>query len=61
MKNKAIHDINTFMATDSNETILIGSDENGKDIQIVFSTIELLEWLDIDYMKNKAKQYIDNI
>lgn len=61
MTYKAIHDINTLMCNAENETILVGEDEHGKEIQIVFDTIELLEWLDIDYVKNKAIEYVKNL
>ena len=53
--------IEGFMSTADNETYLTGTDENGNDFQVIFSTIELLEWLDIDYMKEKAKEYINNL
>lgn len=58
---KRIHDINSFMSTKDNETYLVGKDENGKDFTMVFNTIELLEWLDIDYMKSQSKKYINNL
>lgn len=61
MQNKRLNDINTFMSTDDNETILQGTDEYGEDFSIVFNTIELLDWLDIEHMKNKAKTYITNL
>tara|TARA_R110001632_G_scaffold13447_9_gene46239 strand:+ start:1646 stop:1876 length:231 start_codon:yes stop_codon:yes gene_type:complete len=61
MQNKRLNDINTFMSTDTNETILQGTDEFGEDFSITFDTIELLDWLDIEHMKNKAKTYITNL
>jgi len=61
MQNKRLNDINTFMSNDDNETILQGTDEYGEDFSIVFDTIELLDWLDIEHMKNKAKTYITNL
>ncbi len=61
MQNKRLNDINTFMSTDTNETILQGTDEYGEDFSITFDTIELLDWLDIEHMKNKAKTYITNL
>jgi len=57
----ALHDINTFASTDSNETYLSGVNEHGEPTTIVFDTIELLDWLDIEYMKSKAIEYIKNI
>jgi len=63
MNNKitALHSINTFMATPDNETYIMGTDNNGDSLTIVFNTIELLEWLDIDYMKKKSITYINNL
>ena len=61
MQNKRLNDINTFMSTEDNETILQGTDEYGEDFSITFNTIELLDWLDIEHMKNKAKTYITNL
>ena len=58
---KRLHDIDTFMATEDNETILSGKDEMGVDFFIIFNTVELLEWLDIDYMKKQSKKYINNL
>ena len=61
MKNQRLNDINTFMSTEDNETILQGTDEYGEDFSIVFDTIELLDWLDIEHMKSKANKYITNL
>ena len=63
MNNKitALHSINTFMATSDNETYIMGTDSKGDSLTIVFNTIELLEWLDIDYMKKKSITYINNL
>jgi len=58
---KRLHDIDTFMATEDNETILSGKDEMGVDFFVIFNTVELLEWLDIDYMKKQSKKYINNL
>lgn len=58
---KRIHDIDTFMATEDNETILSGKDEYGNDFILIFSTLELLEWMDIEYMKKQSNKYINNL
>lgn len=58
---KRIHDIDTFMATEDNETFLSGKDEYGKDFMIIFSTLELLEWMDVEYMKKQSNKYINNL
>ena len=59
--SKSIHSINTFASTIENETIILGKDQNGDDLRLVLRTVELLEWLDIDYMKRQAKIYINNL
>ena len=56
-----LHDINTFMSTKDNETYLSGMNEYGEPTTIVFNTIELLEWLDVDYMKKQTIEYIKSI
>ncbi len=58
---KRLNNINTFQATADNETFLVGTDENGEDLTMVFSTVELLEWLDIDQMKQMLTKYINNL
>jgi len=58
---KRMNDINTFMSTEDNETCLSGTDEHGKEFTVWFNTIDLLEWLDIAYMKQKAKKHITNL
>lgn len=60
MKYKNLHEINTFHCKD-NEVYLSGKDEAGKEFTIVIDTIELLEWLDIRYMKKQALKYIDKL
>tara|TARA_R100001143_G_C3232262_1_gene75262 strand:- start:186 stop:392 length:207 start_codon:yes stop_codon:yes gene_type:complete len=55
-----IHDLHTF-SCNGQETYLSGKDENGNEITLVFSTIELLEMLDIDYMKEKLTKYIKEL
>ena len=61
MITKVIHDINTFACTKDNETFIHGKDEQGKEIRLLFNTIELLEWLDISYMKHRSEGYIKNL
>jgi hypothetical protein len=56
-----LHDINTFMSTKDNETYLSGINEKGESTTIVFSTVELLEWLDVDYMKKQTIEYVKNL
>ena len=53
--------INTFQSTSDNETYFVGTDENGQETVVIFDTIELLEWLDISYMKKQSKKYISKI
>tara|TARA_R100000773_G_C4158669_1_gene77518 strand:+ start:361 stop:543 length:183 start_codon:yes stop_codon:yes gene_type:complete len=60
MKYKNLHDINTFACSD-NEVYLSGKDENGKDLTIVLSAFEVLEWLDMKYIKKQTLKYIDKL
>jgi hypothetical protein len=60
MKYKNLHHINTFHCKD-NEVYLSGNDENGEEFTIVLNSIELLEWLDIKYIKQQTLQYIDKL
>ena len=61
MEYKRIHSINTFSASEEDETYLVGKDENGNDFHLTMSTFELLEWIDIDYLKQKTIRYIKNM
>lgn len=54
-----LNDIDTFSCNE-NETYLGGKNEWGEPVVIVFDTYDLLEWLDIDYMKEQLKKHIDN-
>ena len=54
------HNINTYQTVE-NETYLGGTNSNGEDITLVFSTIDLLEWLDINHMKKEAIKYINEL
>ena len=57
---KSIHDINSFCCHD-NELYLSGLDEYGQDITLVFNAIEILEWLDIEYMRRQSIKYINQL
>jgi hypothetical protein len=60
MKLKRLN-IRAFHANKENETYLTGTDENGKEIQIVMSTIEVLEYIDKEYLKQSLTEYIKNL
>tara|TARA_Y100000310_G_scaffold149029_1_gene148331 strand:+ start:7034 stop:7333 length:300 start_codon:yes stop_codon:yes gene_type:complete len=60
MKTKTLHYINSYQCH-RNEVYLVGKDEYGKDFTIVFGTIELLECIDIPYMKEQAIKHIKEI
>tara|TARA_R110000765_G_C18559280_1_gene563435 strand:+ start:66 stop:248 length:183 start_codon:yes stop_codon:yes gene_type:complete len=57
---KNLHDINTFACSD-NEVNLSGTDEDGKDLTIVLNAFELLEWLDMKYIKEQTLKYIEKL
>ncbi len=58
-KHVGFHNINTYQVVE-NETYLGGINSDGEDVVMVFTTIELLEWLNIDYMKKEAIKHINN-
>jgi|TARA_R100000084_G_C4643077_1_gene144992 hypothetical protein len=60
MKYKNLHDINSFACHD-NEVYLSGTDENGNNLTIVLNAFELLEWVDINYIKKQTLKYIDDL
>ena len=54
------HNIDTYQ-TYRNETFITGTNSDGENITLVFSTIDLLEWLDIDHMKKETIKYIKEL
>ena len=57
---KNLHDINTFSCS-NNEIYLSGTDEDGKDFTIILNGIEILEWLDIKYIKEQTLKSIQEL
>ena len=57
-KEIQILEICTFMSTNENETFFSGTDDEGNEATVVFNTIDLLKWVDVDWMKLKSKEYI---
>ena len=60
MNYKNLHDINTFSCSD-NEIYLSGTDENGDELTIVLNAFEILEWLDIKFIKKQTIKYIKKL
>ena len=60
MNIKNLHDINTF-ACSNGELYLSGKDENGEDMTIVFDSYEILQWLDIKYIKKQTIKHIKEL
>lgn len=54
------HSIDSYQ-TYRNETYLGGINSDGEEVTLVFTTIELLEWLDIDHMKKEAIKHIKQL
>mgnify|MGYP003680994997 CR=1 FL=1 len=54
------HNIEVYQTVE-NETYIGGTNSDGENITLVFSTIDLLEWLDIRHMKKEAKKYINEL
>ena len=60
--HKRLHEINTFQCLD-NELYLRGKDEMGEDFTVCFDAFNFLEWIDkeqIDYIKQKVIEYVEN-
>ena len=60
--HKRLHEINTFQCVE-NELYLRGKDEMGEDFTLCFDAFNFLEWIDkeqIDYIKQKVIEYIEN-
>lgn len=57
---KNLHDINTFACNDG-EVYLSGKDEDGEDITIVFDSYEMIQWLDIKYIKKQTIKHIKKL
>ena len=58
--HKRMNDINTFQCVD-NELYLRGTDEYGRDFQVVFDAYNFLDWIDtenIEYIKEQLIKYI---
>ena len=60
MISKRLNNINTLQCVD-NELYLVGVDEYGKDFTIVLNAIDVLEWIDIEYIKGQTLKYIDKL
>jgi len=41
--------------------VFIGGKSNGEDVTLVLSSIELLEWLDMKYIKKESIKYIKSL
>ena len=59
-KYVGFHNVNTYQTVE-NETYIRGINSEGEDITLVFNTIDLLEWLDIDHMKKEAIKHIKQL
>tara|TARA_R100001086_G_C11753965_1_gene236183 strand:- start:388 stop:594 length:207 start_codon:yes stop_codon:yes gene_type:complete len=58
--HKAMNDINTFQCH-KRELYLRGTDEFGKDFQVVFDALDFIEWIDkeqIEYIKEELIKHI---
>ena len=58
--HKAMNNINTFQCH-KRELYLRGTDEYGKDFQVVFDALDFIEWIDteqLDYIKEQLIKHI---
>ena len=58
--HKRMNDINTFQAHE-NEVYLRGTDEWGKDFQVVFDSYNFLNWIDTENLEYIKEQLIKHI
>ena len=58
--HKAMNNLHTFQCCDG-ELYLAGTDEYGKDFQIVFCAYDFLNWIDTDQIEYIKKQLIKHI
>ena len=58
--HKRMNDINTFQAHE-NEVYLRGTDEWGKDFQVVFDAYNFLDWIDTEQIEYIKEQLIKHI
>ena len=58
--HKAMNDINTFQCCDG-ELYLRGTDEYGKDFQVVFDAYDFLNWIDSEQIEYIRQQLIKHI
>ena len=60
LTHKALNDINTFQCCDG-ELYLRGTDEYGKDFQVVFDAYNFLNWINNDQIEYIKEQLIKHI
>ena len=61
MEYTRINDINTLQATKDNELFISGTDENGDDLTIIFSSFDFLQWIDDETLEHIKQQTINYI
>lgn len=64
MEYTRINDINTLHATKDNELFISGTDENGDDLTIIFSSFDFLQWIDgetLEHIKQQTINYIKQL
>tara|TARA_R110000824_G_scaffold393_4_gene2813 strand:+ start:2058 stop:2315 length:258 start_codon:yes stop_codon:yes gene_type:complete len=59
-KCEYIHDLNTFSCSD-NEVYLRGINNKGEDILLIFPADEILEWVDMGYIREKVIKHYSEI
>jgi hypothetical protein len=59
---KNLHNIHTsWTSVDTDETMLVGTDEDGVEMSLTLSTMELIEWIDRDHLKECLIKYIQKL
>tara|TARA_R110002074_G_scaffold371284_4_gene546359 strand:- start:1137 stop:1319 length:183 start_codon:yes stop_codon:yes gene_type:complete len=60
MIHKRLNDLTTFSCHD-NEVTLTGTDEMGRDLTIVMGAFDVIEMVDIKYIKEQTIKYIQSL
>ncbi len=60
IRHEFIHTLNTFACAD-NEVYISGTDNKGDQITIVIPANEVLEWVDMEYVREKVIEHYTQI
>lgn len=58
---KRLHNIHTFSCQHGRDVVLIGKDEYGQEFHLTLDAYEVLEIVDMGYIKENFKKHIDSL